>query len=65
MKLTWRAAYAVFAAAVCAALSWALWTGWWTMPVDKIADVPKSVRDNPGSYRSHYASYSHRYYGGK
>ncbi len=57
----WYPAYALFVAGACA---WALWTGWWTSPAEKISNVPKSVRDNPGSYRSHYSSY-HRYYGGK
>jgi len=38
--------------------------GWSFMPVDQIKNVPKSVRDNPGSYRSHYSSY-HHFYGGK
>jgi hypothetical protein len=43
---------------------WALWTGWWLSPVERVKGVPKSVRDNPGSYRSHYSTYR-RYYGGK
>ncbi len=30
----------------------------------EIRDVPKSVRNNPGSYRSHYG-YLPRYFGGK
>ena len=32
--------------------------------VDEIRGVPKTVRDNPGIYRSIYSSY-HRYSGGK
>lgn len=61
---TWKGVFLAYALTICAATSYALWTGWWTMPVDKLEGVPKSVRDNPGSYRSHYAYY-HRYYGGK
>jgi len=57
----WYRWYALF---IAAATSWALWTGWWITPVERVAGVPKSVRDNPGSYRSHYSSY-HRYSGGK
>jgi len=38
-------------------------TGGWTS-VTELKNVPKSIRDNPGSYRSHY-SYLPRYYGGK
>jgi hypothetical protein len=56
--------YALYALIVSAACVWALYTGWWITPVEKVTGVPKTVRDNPGSYRSHYSSY-HRYYGGK
>lgn len=41
------------------------WYGWAPYAdVDRINDVPKSVRDNPGSYRSVYLNYQH-YHGGK
>jgi hypothetical protein len=60
MKL-WYGVYAFIVASACVL---ALYTGWWITPVEKVTGVPKSVRDNPGSYRSHYSSY-HRYYGGK
>ena len=32
--------------------------------VDEVPNVPKTVRSNPGSYRSHYSSHVH-YSGGK
>lgn len=32
--------------------------------VDELEQVPKTVRSNPGSYRSHYNNYVH-YSGGK
>jgi len=32
--------------------------------VNEVKNVPKSVRDNPGAYRSIYGGYSH-YVGGK
>ena len=32
--------------------------------VEEVRGVPKSIRDNPGAYRSIYSSY-HRYSGGK
>jgi len=38
--------------------------GWSMMSVNQLKDVPKSIRDNPGAYRSHYAYY-HHYTGGK
>lgn len=42
----------------------AQYRGWGLADVDEVRNVPKTVRDNPGAYRSHYAGY-HRYYGGK
>ena len=38
--------------------------GWSMDSMHQLKDVPKSVRDNPGSYRSVYSSY-HHYTGGK
>jgi hypothetical protein len=38
--------------------------GWSLLRVNQVKDVPKTVRDNPGAYRSHY-SYFPRYIGGK
>jgi hypothetical protein len=38
--------------------------GWSLTQVNQLKDVPKSIRDNPGAYRSHYAYY-HHYTGGK
>lgn len=38
--------------------------GWTTDDVDELAQVPRSVRSNPGSYRSHYSTHIH-YAGGK
>jgi hypothetical protein len=42
---------------------WAQYRGWGYTNVNEVKQVPKSVRDNPGSYRSHYVPY--RYFGGK
>jgi hypothetical protein len=39
-------------------------TGWSPMSYDEVKNVPKSVRNNPGAYRSHYAA-GPRYFGGK
>ena len=39
-------------------------SGWSLDRVNQLKNVPKSVRDNPGSYRSIYSSY-HHYTGGK
>lgn len=32
--------------------------------MNELKNVPKSIRDNPGAYRSHYG-YRPRYFGGK
>jgi hypothetical protein len=38
--------------------------GWSLNSVNEVKNVPRSVRDNPGAYRSSYLGY-HRYAGGK
>ena len=38
--------------------------GWSLDTIEEVKNVPKSVRDNPGSYRSVYSGY-HHYTGGK
>ena len=38
--------------------------GWSLSSVNEVKNIPKTVRDNPGAYRSHYGGYS-RYIGGK
>jgi hypothetical protein len=42
----------------------AQYQGWSLARIDEVKNVPRSVRDNPGSYRSVYSSY-HHYTGGK
>lgn len=36
------------------ALGWAHWSGWSPEPVTEVKEVPRSIRENPGSYRSSY-----------
>ena len=48
--------YAVFGGLVLAALTWVHLTGFGMANVTEEKAVPKSVRDNPGSYRSAYGS---------
>lgn len=43
---------------------YAQYRGWSFLSVDEVRSVPRTVRDNPGAYRSHYAGYG-RYFGGK
>ena len=43
---------------------YAQYTGWSMSRVNQQKVLPKSIRDNPGAYRSSYGGYS-RYIGGK
>ena len=43
---------------------YAEYNGWSLSRVNERLNVPKTVRDNPGAYRSAYGGYS-RYIGGK
>ena len=59
-----RTAILIYATAVLASVTLAEYRGWSLNRVDEVLNVPKSVRDNPGSYRSVYGYY-HHYTGGK
>jgi len=59
-----RKLYMVYGLIVLAAVAAADYRGWSLNSADEMKNVPKSVRDNPGSYRSVYGSY-HHYTGGK
>jgi len=56
--------YLLYSSLVAGGLFYSGLTGWSFGSYDEVKGVPKSVRDNPGAYRSHYAS-SARYFGGK
>ena len=45
-------------------VSVAEYKGWSPTRVNEVRNVPKTVRDNPGAYRSHYGGF-YRYFGGK
>lgn len=59
-----RVLYVLYGGAVLASLSVAEYQGWSLARINEVKNVPRSVRDNPGSYRSVYSSY-HHYTGGK
>jgi len=59
-----RILYMLYGAAVLVGLSIAQYQGWSLTRVNEVKNVPRSLRDNPGSYRSVYSSY-HHYTGGK
>ncbi len=56
--------YIVFGVLVLALVATADYRGWSLDSTSQLKEIPKSVRDNPGSYRSVYSSY-HHYTGGK
>jgi hypothetical protein len=59
-----RSLYSIYGIIVLSVLSVAEYSGWSLASVNELKNVPRSVRDNPGSYRSIYNSY-HHYTGGK
>jgi hypothetical protein len=50
----------IFGALVLGAFGYASYTGWTWSSYEEIRNVPKSIRDNPGTYRSVYARYPHK-----
>ncbi len=56
--------YMAYGGAVLLGLVVAQYQGWSLANINEVKNVPLSVRDNPGSYRSVYSSY-HHYTGGK
>jgi hypothetical protein len=59
-----RKGFLIYGLVVLALVSVAELQGWSLDRVDQVPNVPKTVRDNPGSYRSIYGFY-HHYTGGK
>ena len=54
----------IYGIVVLGLVSAAEYRGWSLSSMNEVLNVPKSVRDNPGSYRSVYGFY-HHYTGGK
>ncbi len=59
-----RNLYILYGVMVLGTLGMAEYRGWSLDSVNEVKNVPRSVRDNPGSYRSVYNGY-HHYTGGK
>jgi hypothetical protein len=57
--------YLLFGLVVLAAFGAAQYRGWSMLRTNEVRDVPRTVRDNPGAYRPHYAGSSGRSMGGK
>jgi len=49
-----RNVFFIYGLAILSALALAEYRGWSLNRVDELKNVPKSVRDNPGSYQSVY-----------
>ncbi len=61
-----RIVYFVYGLLVIAGLSWAGYRGMRLWPVaSELHNVPKTVRQNPGSYRTFYYGSGSHYRGGK
>ena len=56
--------YMIYSLMLLTGLTWAEYRGYSLASINQVKDVPKTVRDNPGAYRSHYGFYP-RYVGGK
>ncbi|MGA2810495.1 MAG: hypothetical protein ABSG16_03785 [Candidatus Acidiferrum sp.] len=59
-----RKIYLLYGLFVLGGTAFAQYRGWSMDSMNQLKNVPKSVRDNPGSYRSVYGFY-HHYTGGK
>lgn len=59
-----RQLYMLYGLLVLATVGYAQYRGWSLDTMTQLKNVPRSVRDNPGSYRSVYSGY-HHYTGGK
>jgi hypothetical protein len=62
--MTFRKIYLIYGMLVLGTVGVAQYRGWSLDSMNQVKNVPKSVRDNPGSYRSVYSGY-HHYTGGK
>lgn len=54
-----RKFYLLFGLLTLGTVAFGQFRGWSLDSIDQVKNVPKSVRDNPGSYRSVYSSYHH------
>ena len=56
--------FLLYGALLLGVVGTAQYRGWSLTSVNELKNVPKTVRDNPGAYRSIYRPYP-RYFGGK
>jgi hypothetical protein len=56
--------YLIYGFMVLGFVGMAQYRGWSLDSMNEVKNVPRSIRDNPGAYRSIYSTY-HHYTGGK
>jgi hypothetical protein len=56
--------YLIYGFLVLGSVAMAQYRGWSMDTMNEVKNVPRSIRENPGAYRSIYSSY-HHYTGGK
>jgi hypothetical protein len=56
--------YLVYGVLLLGLVTTAEYRGWSLLRPNELKNVPKTIRDNPGAYRSHYMFYPH-HVGGK
>jgi hypothetical protein len=56
--------YLIYALFVLGLSGVAEYRGWTLTRTNELRNVPRSIRDNPGAYRSNYSGFGH-YIGGK
>ena len=57
--------YIGFGLLLFASVAAAEWRGWSLSAATEQKNVPRTVRNNPGSYRPHYSFFGYRYSRGK
>ena len=57
--------YLLFGLLVVGTFGVAQYRGWSLLRTSEVKNLPRSVRDNPGAYRPHYAGRAGRTLGGK
>ena len=60
-----RILYVILGVVVLAGTAVAEWRGLGATSVSEVKDVPRTVRNNPGSYRPHYTYFGSSYRRGK
>lgn len=60
-----RSMFSIYGLLIAGVVGWSQWRGWSLDRVNELKNVPRSIRDNPGAWRSHYGGGIGRYSGGK